>query len=71
MMKNIIIKTRIVLLVSLACLFGMTSCYEEPDGSQLFDAEEMTLREMIAKDNRLSAFLSILQKCGYDKKIST
>lgn len=71
MMKNIIIKTRIILVVSLACLFGMTSCYEEPDGSQLFNAEEMTLREMIAQDGRLSAFLSILQKCEYDKKIST
>lgn len=70
-MKNIIIKTRIILVVSFACLFGMTSCYEEPDGSQLFDAEEMTLNEMIVKDNRLSAFHSILQKCGYDKKIST
>jgi hypothetical protein len=71
MMKNFIIKTRIILVVSLACLFGMTSCYEEPDGSQLFDAEEMTLREMIVQDSRLSAFSSILQKCGYDKKIST
>lgn len=71
MMKNFIIKTRIILVVSLACLFGMTSCYEEPDGSQLFDAEELTLREMIVQDSRLSAFSSILQKCGYDKKIST
>ena len=70
-MKNIIIKTRIILVISFVCLFGMTSCYEEPDGSQLFDAEEMTLREMIVKDSRLSAFYSILQKCGYDKKIST
>ena len=70
-MKNFIIKTRIILVVSLACLFGMTSCYEEPDGSQLFDAEELTLREMIVQDSRLSAFSSILQKCGYDKKIST
>lgn len=71
MMKNFIIKIRIILIVSLACLFGMTSCYEEPDGSQLFNAEEMTLREMIVQDSRLSAFFSILQKCGYDKKIST
>ena len=70
-MKNFIIRTRIILVVSFVCLFGMTSCYEEPDGSQLFNAEEMTLREMIAQDGRLSAFLSILQKCGYDKKIST
>ena len=70
-MKKFFIKTRIILVVSLACLFGMTSCYEEPDGSQLFNAEEMTLKETIAQDGRLSAFLSILQKCGYDKKIST
>lgn len=49
----------------------LTACYEEPDGSQLFDADEMTLNQLIQQDADLSAFHAILQKCGYDKKIST
>ncbi len=71
MIRNIIKKNKMVLVISLACILGMTSCYEEPDGSQLFSAEDMTLKELVEQNNDLSAFYAILQKCDYDKRIST
>ncbi|MCF0243168.1 MAG: fasciclin domain-containing protein [Bacteroidaceae bacterium] len=48
-----------------------SSCYEEPDTSQIFNADQLTIEEILCQHEELSAFNAILAKCSYDKKIST
>ena len=50
---------------------SLTSCNEEPDGSDLFSTDELTIAQMLQQNAELSAFNAILMKCGYDKRIST
>ncbi len=52
-------------------LLSMASCSEEPDGSNLFSADDKTIAEMLREDSDLSAFYRMLQKCGFDKYMGT
>ena len=71
-MKNYIYKKGVLLLsVALVAMSSLTSCNEEPDGSDLFSTDELTLAQMLQQNADLSAFNAILVKCGYDKRIST
>lgn len=71
MNKKIYKKGCLLVSAALMSLFSLTSCNEEPDGSNLFSTSELTLAQMLQQDADLSAFYAILQKCGYDKRIST
>lgn len=68
---NILKKGSILLSATLISLLSLTSCNEEPDGSNLFSTEDLTIAQMLQQNADLSAFYAILQKCGYDKRIST
>ena len=49
----------------------LSSCTEEPDGSNLFSSDQKTIAELILDRNDLSAFYRILQKGGFDKYMGT
>ncbi len=71
-MYSKIYKKGIVLLtVVLAAISSLTSCNEEPDGSNLFSTDDFTIAQLLQQNAELSAFTAILNKCGYDKRIAT
>ena len=49
----------------------LSSCTEEPDGSNLFSSDQKTIAELILDRNDLSAFYRTLQKGGFDKYMGT
>ena len=49
----------------------LSSCTEEPDGSNLFSSDQKTIAELILDRNDLTAFYRILQKGGFDKYMGT
>lgn len=55
-------------LLGAVCL---ASCTEEPDGSNLYSTDDQTIAEMLRDRSDLSAFYRILEKCGFDKFMST
>ncbi len=59
------------LSAALMAISSLTSCNEDPDGSNLFSTEELTIAQMLQQNANLSAFNAILVKCGYDKRVST
>lgn len=59
------------LAVAVMGTMSLTSCYEEPDTSQIFEADQMTIEGLISERENLTAFNAMLAKCRYDKKIST
>lgn len=71
MNKRIFKKFGACLAVAVMGAMSLTSCYEEPDTSQIFEADEMTIEDIIQQNEDLTAFNAILAKCRYDKKIST
>ena len=54
--------------VGVMCL---TSCNEEPDGSNLFASDQKTIAELLRDRSELSAFYRILQKGKFDKFMGT
>ena len=52
------------LLTPVSCL--LSSCNEEPDGSNLFSSDQKTIAEMLRERSELSAFYRILQKGKFD-----
>lgn len=68
---NILKKGSILFSATLISLLSLTSCNEEPDGSNLFSTDDLTIGQMLQQNAELSAFNAILQKCGYDKRVST
>ena len=54
--------------VAVMCL---ASCNEEPDGSDLFSADQKTIAELLRDRSDLSAFYRILEKGGFDKYMGT
>ena len=60
----------------IACLLccgaaAVTSCTEEPDGSNLFSSDQKTIAELLRSRSELSAFYRILEKGGFDKYMGT
>ena len=51
--------------------FLLSSCTEEPDGSNLFSTDQKTIAEMLRGNADLSAFYRILEKGGFDKYMGT
>ena len=51
--------------------FFISSCTEEPDGSNLFSSEDKTIAELLRDRSELSAFYRILEKGGFDKYMGT
>ncbi len=68
---NILKKGAVLCSVALASITALTSCNEEPDGSNLFSSDELTISQTLQQNPDVSAFYAILQKCGYDKRLST
>ncbi len=60
-------------MLALGCVavLSLTSCTEEPDGSNLFSTDEKTVAELMRDRENLTAFYRILQKGGYDKYMGT
>lgn len=71
MNKKIYKKGCLLISAFMMSLVSLTSCNEEPDSSNLFSTNELTLEQMLQQNPDLSAFNAILKKCGYDKRIST
>ena len=59
-----------LLLLSFSPLL-LSSCNEEPDGSNLFSSDQKTIAEMLRDRSELSAFYRILQKGKFDKYMGT
>lgn len=57
------------LLTPVSCI--LSSCNEEPDGSNLFSSDQKTIAEMLRERSELSAFYRILQKGKFDKYMGT
>ena len=55
----------------LAAALLLTSCSEEPDGSNLFSTDDKTIAELIRERSDLSGFYRILQKAKFDKYMGT
>ena len=43
---------------------GVSSCTEEPDGSNLFSTDDKTIAELLRDRSELTAFYRILEKCA-------
>lgn len=71
MNKNIFKKGAVLFAAALTAIFSFTSCNEDPDESNLFSTDDLTIEQMLQQNADLSAFNAILIKCGYDKRIST
>ena len=50
---------------------GVSSCTEEPDGSNLFSTDDKTIAELLRDRSDLTAFYRILEKGGFDKYMAT
>ena len=59
-----------LLLLSFSPLL-LTSCNEEPDGSNLFSSDQKTIAEMLRERSDLTAFYRILEKGKFDKYMGT
>ena len=68
-LKTRVVKAMPVVLFALLPLF--TACTEEPDGSNLFSADEKTIAELVRERPELTAFYRILEKGGFDKYMAT
>ena len=55
----------------LSSSFLLSSCTEEPDGSNLFSSDQKTIAELIRDRSDLTAFYRILEKGGFDKYMGT
>ena len=66
-------KLKYLLFILYTLLFStmMTSCSEEPDGSNLFSSDDKTIAELLRARPELSAFYRILEKGGFDKYMGT
>ncbi|MCR4810288.1 MAG: fasciclin domain-containing protein [Prevotella sp.] len=51
--------------------FFISSCTEEPDGSNLFSSDDKTIAELLRERPDLSAFYRILEKGSFDKYMGT
>lgn len=71
MKKNIYRKIGSLLAVAVVAFTSLTSCYEEPEKTQPYGADELTIYQIISERAELSAFKSMLDKCGYNKMVST
>lgn len=70
-MNKAIINIGKVLALGLVGVMGFTSCTEEPDGSNLFSAEQKTIAELVRADEDLTAFYRMLEKSKFDKYMGT
>ena len=61
-MKSMLKGIGVGMATALAGAMSLTSCYEEPDTSQIFSAEEQTIAEIIQGTDSLTAFNAILTK---------
>jgi hypothetical protein len=52
-------------------LIFLSSCTEEPDGSNLFSSDQKTIAELIRDRNDLTGFYRVLEKAGFDKYMGT
>ena len=70
-MNKVIFNIGKVLALGLVGVMCFTSCTEEPDGSNLFSAEQMTIAELVRADEDLTAFYRMLEKSKFDKYMGT
>ncbi len=70
-MNKVIFNIGKVLALGLVGVMGFTSCSEEPDGSNLFSAEQKTIAELVRADEDLTAFYRMLEKSKFDKYMGT
>jgi uncharacterized surface protein with fasciclin (FAS1) repeats len=52
-------------------VMAMVSCTDEPDGSNLFAADQKTIAELLRDREDVSAFYRILEKSGFSKYMGT
>ena len=70
-MNKIILNIGKVLALGLVGVMCLTSCTEEPDGSNLFSSNEKTIAELLRDRAELTAFYRILEKGSFDKYMGT
>ncbi len=70
-MNKIILNIGKVLALGLVGVMCLTSCTEEPDGSNLFSSNEKTIAELLRDRAELTAFYRILEKASFDKYMGT
>ena len=70
-MNKIIFNIGKVLALGLVGVMCLTSCTEEPDGSNLFSSNEKTIAELLRDRAELTAFYRILEKGSFDKYMGT
>ena len=70
-MNKVIFNIGKVLALGLVGVMCFTSCTEEPDGSNLFSAEQKTIAELVRADEDLTAFYRMLEKSKFDKYMGT
>lgn len=71
MNKKTIYKGGKLVVAAMTGAVCMTACSEEPDGSNLYDADGLTIEQIIMQRSDLTGFNAILKKCDYDKRIAT
>ncbi len=71
MNKNNIYKGGKLFMAAMTGAACMTACSEEPDGSNLYDADGLTIEQIIMQRSDLTGFNAILKKCDFDKRIAT
>lgn len=71
MNKNIFKKCSILLGIAVLGVASFTSCNEEPDNTNLYASDVLTIEEMLAENENLSAFNAILKRTIYAKTLST
>lgn len=71
MYKNIIKKGASFFAVAMMGIAGLTSCVDDGEDIQPYGDGEMTLAQILATRQELSAFSSILAKGGFDRTLST
>lgn len=70
-MNKIIFNIGKMLAFGCVAVMCLASCNEEPDGSDLFSADQKTIAELLRDRSDLSAFYRILEKGGFDKYMGT